>query len=138
MTACKLPRREGGAALLLVVLIVALLAVMVVEFQREARLSLKAAGNLRDTVQGHALARSAVAVAHVLLLEDLDDPDHGRYDARSEDWNLEAFPVPVTGLDGSMGVVVDRLEDLDGKFPLGALDAQGESTGGRLREAYRQ
>jgi general secretion pathway protein K len=114
-------RRDGGAALLLVVLLVALLAVMVVEFQREARLALQFAGNQRDTVQGHALARSGVAVAQVLLLEDLDDPDRGGYDARGEDWNLEAFPVPVTSADGSMGAVVERLEDLDGKFPLGAL-----------------
>ncbi|MDF1553693.1 MAG: type II secretion system protein GspK [Deferrisomatales bacterium] len=114
-------RRNGGAALLLVVLLVALLAVMVVEFQREARLSLQSAGNLRDTVQGHALARSGVAVAQVLLLEDMDDPERGSYDARGEDWNLEDFPVPVTSPDGSMGAIVERLEDLDGKFPLGAL-----------------
>ena len=41
----RLPLRpNGGAALLLVVLLVALLAVMVVEFQREARLSLQSAG----------------------------------------------------------------------------------------------
>jgi len=114
-------RRNGGAALVLVVLIVALLAVMVVEFQREARLSLQAAGNLRDTLQGHALARSGVAVAQVLLLQDLDDPDGGSYDARDELWNIEDFPVPITSPDGSMGAAVERLEDLDGKFPLGAL-----------------
>ena len=62
-----------------------------------------------------------MAVAQVLLLEDLDDPERGSYDARDEEWNLEDFPVPVTSPDGSMGAVVERLADLDGKFPLGSL-----------------
>ena len=61
-----------GAALLLVVLLVSLLAVIVVEFQREARLEIRAAANLRDALRAHAIARSGAAVASALLLADLD------------------------------------------------------------------
>ena len=44
-------------------MIIGLLAVLVTEFQRRARLELQAARNLRDSVQSHALARSGLDVA---------------------------------------------------------------------------
>lgn len=113
-------RRERGAALLLVVLLIALLAVLVVEFQREARLEFRAAANLRDALQAHALARSGVAVASALLLADAED---NAVDDRTELWAGEVPPVPLG--EGILGVTI---EDLDGRFPLGALvDDKGKA-----------
>ncbi len=106
-------RRDRGAALLLVVLLIALLAVLVVEFQREARLEFRAAANMRDALQAHALVRSGVAVASALLLADAEDSE---VDDRTELWAGDVPPVPLG--EGILGVTI---EDLDGRFPLGAL-----------------
>ena len=119
-------RGERGAALLLVVLLISLLAMVVIEFQRRAGGELQAARNLRDSVQGHALSRSGLVVAKVLLLEDASDPAHSSYDGRDEFWNQVDLPVPLNDPTGRFRANVQRVEDLDGKFPLGALvDKQG-------------
>ncbi len=123
-------RGQRGAALLVVVLLVALLAVLVVEFQREARLEMRTAGNLRDALEAHALVRSGVAVGSALLLADAEDNDT---DHRGELWAGELPPVPL----GS-GILAVRVEDLAGRFPLGALlDAKGVAIPART-EAFRR
>lgn len=121
-----------GAALLLVILLVSLLAVLVVEFQREARMELRAAENLRDTLQAHALARSGSTVASALVLADLEAND---YDFRGGDtWSLlNGLPVPVGDV-----VISLEVQDLDGKFPIGSLvDDQGNIQSRNL-EAYQR
>lgn len=121
---------ERGAALLLVVLLISLLAVLVVEFQREARLKMRSAGNLRDALQAHALLRSGVAVGSALLLADAEE---NAVDHRGELWNTPLPPVPLG--DGSLSVGV---EDLDGKFPLGSLvDGAGKAVPAQVA-AYRR
>ncbi|MBE0617412.1 MAG: type II secretion system minor pseudopilin GspK [Proteobacteria bacterium] len=123
-------RRQRGAALLLVVLLISLLSVLVMEFLREARLELRSAGNLRDSLQGHALLRSGVAVGSALLLADAED---NAVDHRGELWAGPIPPVPLG--DGTLAVSV---EDLDGKFPLGSLvDDRGRPVPTQV-EAYRR
>ncbi|GAB4277183.1 MAG: hypothetical protein Kow0092_32990 [Deferrisomatales bacterium] len=126
--------RTRGAALLVVVLLVSLLTVMVVEFLRESGLEGRAAANMRDLLQAHAYARSGAAVASALLLADLrEDKDEGlESDHLGEGW-AQPYPVPV-----GAAVVALEIEDLDGKFPLGALvDAHGRVRP-KLAEAYRR
>lgn len=123
-------KSRRGAALLLVVLLISLLAVLVVEFQREARLKLRSAVNLRDALQAHALLRSGVAVASALLLADAEE---NSVDHRGELWSGVIPPVPLG--DGILSVAV---EDLDGKFPLGSLvDDRGRAVPSQVG-AYRR
>ncbi len=123
-------KSQRGAALLLVVLLISLLAVLVVEFQREARLKLRSAVNLRDALQAHALLRSGVAVASALLLADAEE---NSVDHRGELWSGVIPPVPLG--DGILSVAV---EDLDGKFPLGSLvDDRGRAVPSQVG-AYRR
>ncbi|MHB8764799.1 MAG: type II secretion system minor pseudopilin GspK [Deferrisomatales bacterium] len=123
---------DRGAALLLVVLLVSLLAILVVEFQREARLELRTAGNLRDAVQAAAYLRSGVTIASAVLLEEAE-LDQG-VDDRGEEWyQPDPMPLPLGNVE-----VAGRLVDLDGRFPLGALvDPQGKAVP-NLVGAYRQ
>jgi general secretion pathway protein K len=117
-----------GAALLLVVLLVSLLAVIVVEFQREARLEIRAAANLRDALRAHAIARSGAAVGSALLVADANG-----YDYREDDWTiLNDLPLPL----GEITVDL-HLEDLDGKFPLGSLVDKGQVPDKR-KKAYQR
>ncbi len=123
-------RSRRGAALILTILLVALLSVVVVEFLRESRLEARAAGNLRDSLQAHALVRSGVAVAAALLLDDAED---NATDNRGETWAGVLPQVPLG--DGILGVSVS---DLEGRFPLGALvDGDGRAVPSVV-EAYRR
>ncbi len=123
-------RRDRGAALLLVLLLVALLSILVVEFLREARLESRAAANLRDSVQAHALVRSGVAVGSALLLADAQD---NQVDHRGEPWADVIPPVPLG--DGILAVTV---EDLYGRFPLGAvLNQAGEAVPSKVQALRR-
>lgn len=119
---------ERGAALLLVVLLVALLAVMVVEFQREASMEIRAAANLRDTLQAHAFVRSGASAGSALLLADLEDND---FDARDDLWTRAGDYTSLLGLEV-------EIEDLDGKFPLGALVNDEGEVQERYVDAYRR
>lgn len=125
-------RGERGAALLLVILLVALLAVLVVEFQREARMEAGAAENLRDDLQCHALLRSGSELAEQVLAVY---SAQGLGDLRSASTSVEgadllwqflferevvALPVPSTVIVGE-ATLRAQLDDLWGKFPLGAL-----------------
>ncbi len=125
-------KANRGAALLLVVLLVSLLAVLVVEFQRQARVELRSAGNLRDSVQAAATLRSGASVASALLVEELEG-DEG-VDHRGEEWFQPQFvPLPLGAV-----TVAGRLVDLDGRFPLGALlDGSGRAVPARVA-AYRR
>ncbi|MDW7709270.1 MAG: type II secretion system minor pseudopilin GspK [Deferrisomatales bacterium] len=123
-------RGQRGAALLLVVLLISLLAVLVVEFQREARLKLRSSVNLRDALQAHALLRSGVTVASAFLLADAEE---SAVDHRAELWSQPIPPVPLG--EGTLSVSV---EDLDGRFPLGSLvDARGRAVPTQVA-AYRR
>lgn len=139
--------RERGAALLLVVLLVALLAVLVVEFQREARVELRSARSVRDDIQAHALVRSGTeVVANVLAiygsqsLSNLQSAIEAVPGGRMV-WNLfftdEDLLIPVPeGIEGDVSLSV-RLGDLNGLFPLGALyDPQGGAAKPR-QEAFK-
>ena len=123
-------RGERGAVLLLVLLLMSLLSVVVVEFLRESRLEARAAANLRDSLQAHALLRSGVAVGSALLLEDARD---NRVDHRGEPWAEVIPPVPL-----GEGVLAVSVHDLDGRFPLGALlNERGEVRRSRFEALKR-
>jgi general secretion pathway protein K len=124
-------KRERGAALLLVVLLVSLLTVVVLEFFREAGVEYRAAGNLRDALQAHALARSGAAIFAVVLQADAQ---LNSADSRKSLW---AQPIPSFPV-GDFVITVEDREDLDGRFPLGALvDSQGRARQ-TVVEAYRR
>ena len=125
-------RKDRGAALLLVLLLVALLAVIVLEFQRRARVDLHAAENLRDDLQAHALLRSGSGVAEQLLViyskNSVGDMKSYATTEKGGElfWNflfagepLEV-PPPSAAIDAAAGLRA-RLRDLYGCFPLGAL-----------------
>lgn len=129
------PRRDRGAALLLVVLLVALLAVLVVEFQREARVELKSAQNLADDLQSHALLRSGASLTEAFLAIYANPNGFSlleaarRTDAMADQaWRLlqgEVMDLPIVSaaLPTGAGLRV-KFEDLYGRFPLGALVGQ--------------
>jgi hypothetical protein len=139
-------RRDGerGAALLLVILLVALLAVMVVEFQREAWVQRRSAENLRSDLQAHAVLRSGSELAvnafsiytknrfsdirtALAVMKDLQifwDLFFGN------DW--VTVPVPA-GADEPLIPVKALLLDLYGKFPIGAL-ADPQTSAAREKE----
>jgi general secretion pathway protein K len=121
-------RRDRGAALLLVVLLVTLLTVVVVEFFREAGFELRAAENLRDSLQGHATARSGTAVAAALLPVALGQPKLVQFLFEE---GVLPLPIPVPG-----GSVEVGFEFLDGMFPLGALVNQNGERVDKVYSAY--
>lgn len=125
-------RPDQGAALLVVILLVALLSVMVVEFQREARVEIKSAENLADDLQSHALLRSGADLTEQLLAiydkNEVADLSAARRQVKGGDllWQFlflgetVAIPVPSAVLTAEANLR-GRLEDLYGRFPLGAL-----------------
>jgi len=112
--------KQSGAALLLVILLVSLLTIAVLEFQREAYVELRSAATFRDSVKAHALLRSGVTAAIVLLKRDLiDDKDnHRTADSLDEPW-AQLYPLPPFE-DGSM-ISLNPIVDLDGRFPLNSV-----------------
>lgn len=128
--------RERGAALLLVLLLVALLAVMVLEFQRQARVDIRAAENLHDDVQAHALLRSGSDVAQQVLAiyakNSIADMKSSATLVKGGEllWKFLfegepiAIPVPSQSIEGAASLRA-QLRDLYGRFPLGALVGQG-------------
>ncbi len=121
-------RGNRGAALLLVILLVSLLAVLVVEFQRQARLELTTADNLRDSLQAHAYVRSGASAAGAVLLWDLEEND---YDARTDRWFTIGELTAPLGIEAS-------IDDLSGRFPLGSLVNDKGQVQDKQKEAYRR
>jgi general secretion pathway protein K len=117
-----------GAALLLVVLLVSLLAVLVVEFQRRARLELRTSENLRDSLQAHSYVRSGASAAAAVLLWDLEE---NQYDARTDRWYTIGELTAPLGIEASV-------DDLSGRFPLGSLVNDKGQVQEKQREAYRR
>ncbi|MBI5015438.1 MAG: general secretion pathway protein GspK [Deltaproteobacteria bacterium] len=125
-------QRDRGAALLLVILLVALLAVLVTEFQRETRVEIRAAENLADDLQSHALLRSGSDLTEQILAiyekNRVADLASARRQVQGGEllWQFlflgetVAIPVPSAVLTVETGLR-GRLEDLYGRFPLGAL-----------------
>lgn len=112
--------KQSGAALLLVILLVSLLTIAVLEFQREAYVEQRSAASFRDSVKAHALLRSGVTAAKMLLKRDLiDDKDNNRrVDSLDEQW-AQLFALPPFE-DGSM-ISLNPMVDLDGRFPLNSV-----------------
>jgi hypothetical protein len=127
-------KRDGrnGAALLLVILLIALLAVGVVEFQREAWVHGRTAESLRDDLQAHAVLRSGSQLTGIVLNIYAGQPFSGMKvyaDTTPQAqmlWDLffgdawVTLPVPAGAEDPYIPLGA-RIEDLGGKFPVGAL-----------------
>ncbi len=122
-----------GTALLLVVLLVALLAVLVVEFQREARLELRSAAYLRDSLQAHAVVRAGISVGAAVLYDDMTSSN--KKDDLSELW-AHTGDDEVNLFIQSFVPAALEIDDLEGRFPLGALVDNGKRQSQYL-QAYK-
>lgn len=129
---------ERGAALLLVVLLVALLSVLVVEFQREARVEVRAAQNLADDLQAQALLRSGAELTDQVLAiyakNSLGDMKAAREQIKGTEllWQFlfygDTIAVPVPSAALTMDATLRaQLSDLYGRFPLGPLLGEGNA-----------
>ncbi len=117
-----------GAALLLTLVIVGLLSLAVVEFLREARFESVSAANTLSMVEAQAMARSGVAAGIAILK---NDADNSTTDDRTEFWYTgegteEGLLVPV-----GETIVSLKIDDLYGRFPIGALLTNGKVNNAR-------
>ncbi|TAL18477.1 hypothetical protein EPN96_01550 [bacterium] len=122
-------KREKGAALLLVIAIIAFLTVSVVEFQREARVEQNYADNILASIEAQAMVHSGAA-AGLAMMRALGSPNIDR----TELWySEEGQLIPV-----EQSTVLVKIEDAEGKFPIGALvDSNGKAVT-NVYEAYKR
>jgi len=103
-------RNERGIALLLTLVILVLLTAVIVEFDYGTKVNLITAGNFRDEVRAIYLAKSGVAGARAVLIDDAKH--HGPNDDLTELWAqpISAFPVG----DGTVSIeITDESSKID-------------------------
>jgi general secretion pathway protein K len=99
----KIPRRnQRGVALILTLLITAILVTLIVEFNYSTQVDLRIAGNFRNDLQAHYLAKSGINIAISFLKYDLENTDTDNLD---EDWAKPYPPIPVG--DGFVKVITE-------------------------------
>jgi general secretion pathway protein K len=99
----KIPRRnQRGVALILTLLITAILVTLIVEFNYSTQVDLRIAGNFRNDLQAHYLAKSGINIAISYLKYDLENTDTDNLD---EDWAKPYPPIPVG--DGFVKVITE-------------------------------
>lgn len=103
-----LRKSEKGVALILTLLITAILVTLIVEVNYSTQVDLMIAGNFRNDLQAHYLAKSGINIAISYLKYDLENTDTDNLD---EDWAKPYPPVPVG--DGFVNV---RVEDENAKI----------------------
>ena len=112
-------------------LVVTVGTIIAVNLMWQATLDLRRAESALAADQGLMYALGAEAwAADILRMDQVVSPDT---DNLAEEWAIELPPLPVDG-----GVIVGRLEDLQGRFNLNNLvDAQGEDDEIAQREFER-
>jgi general secretion pathway protein K len=115
---------QRGVALVLTLLVVVLLTAMILDFDYQTRLDVRAAANFRDDTRAYLLAGSAVEAARVILQQD----QHPDYDGLDEVWATPIKDYPVA--DGTISVAVT---DASGKLNLNTLlDANNQPDEARI------
>lgn len=105
---------QRGVAILTAVLIVAIGTMLAVNLLWEGTLDLRRGEAALAADQGLMYVQGAEAWAADILRQDLVDSPNS--DHLSETWAFELPPLPIEG-----GVIVGRLEDLQGRFNLNNL-----------------
>lgn len=111
-------RRQQGVALITVMMVVALATLLAVGMMRNQNLSLRYADGLFSQDQSVLYTQGAEGFVQDLLLRDQsDDKRNGKeVDHLGETWAKPFPPFPVPG-----GLVLARVEDLQGRFNLNLL-----------------
>lgn len=95
-------KSQRGVALILTLLITAILVTLIVEFNYSTQVDLRIAGNFRNDLQAHYLAKSGINIAISYLKYDLENTDT---DTLDEDWAKPYPPIPVG--DGFVKVITE-------------------------------
>jgi general secretion pathway protein K len=120
-------RSQRGVALVTAIIVVAIGTMIAVNLMWQGTLDLRRADAALAADQGLLYVQGAEAWAADILRQDLvDSPDS---DHLGEQWAIELPPLPVDG-----GMIVGRLEDLQGRFNLNNL----VGTDGRENELARR
>ena len=88
----RLRKNEKGVALILTLLITAILVILIVEVNYSTQVDLMVAGNFRNDLQAHYLAKSGVNIAISYLKYDKENTETDNLD---EDWAKPYPPIPV-------------------------------------------
>ena len=113
------PRHQQGVALIMVIIVVAIITVAVAGMASRQQLDIRRSGNIFDLDKAYLLTLGAEDFARAVLIQDGIDSE---IEKLSEPWAQETPPFPVGD-----GVLVGRLEDMQGRFNVNNLiDANGE------------
>jgi general secretion pathway protein K len=103
-------RDQSGIALLVALIVVVLMVTLVVEFDYGTRASLNTAATFRDGVQAMYLAKSGVAAARAVLVDDATTSP--LFDSLTELWANPLPPYPVG--NGTVSITIqDELSRLN-------------------------
>jgi len=120
---------QRGVALVLTLLVVVLLTAMILDFDYQTRLDVRAAASFRDDTRAYLLAGSAVEAARVILQQDAA-PDHDGLD--------EMWATPIQGYPVADGTISVTVTDETGKLNLNALvDANNQPDEARIAVYHR-
>jgi len=115
-------RRQRGVALITAVLIVALATILAVNVAFRGMLDQRRSATLFSLDQAFQIALGAEAWAADILRRDLQQ---SQTDHLNEAW---AQPLPPLPIEGGIGTVQGRLEDMQGRFNLNNLVFQDGTT----------
>ena len=130
MRAVTLPGHQRGIAALTAILVVAIATMLAIELIDDQNLNFRRTENLLRREQAQQIAQGLELLAAQILEKDYeDDPDK---DSLDEAWAAD-YSFPFEG-----GVVVGRLEDLQGRFNLNSLLNADGSRNDRAIERFRR
>ena len=111
---------HSGSVLILVLLLISILVVTVMESMRQMQVESASSAMFAGSFQGRTLARSGVAFARALLVQDALDED-SKADHQGETWAgfLEQNDIPLPEL--TTGELNGTMVDEQGKFPINDL-----------------
>jgi len=125
-------RAQGGAALVVALLVVAMVVLLATALSSDFLLMFRRVENQLYNEQAYAYMRGAEALSRAALLADLQKDDDDRNDNLNEDWaQAQQYPTDYGWIGG-------QLEDLQGRFNLNALKAQGNAQLGEYSASQKQ
>jgi general secretion pathway protein K len=109
-------RQRGAIAIITALAIVAMASVAAVAMTHTLQLSIRRTSNILVTDQGILYSLGSEAWSRGMLIRDLQDKDHKKYDGLDEDWAEVLTPKDVEG-----GKVAAKTIDLQARFNLNNL-----------------